>query len=61
MDGRTLCVIDGGRGIVSLQDVARDWISLGTTKTGIVYRLKGNPPQSLGRHRSAIRFLPMPS
>jgi hypothetical protein len=31
---------------VSLQQVARDWVSLGTTKTGIVYRLKGNPPQS---------------
>ena len=27
-------------------DIAADWISLGTTKTGIVYRLKGNPPQS---------------
>jgi hypothetical protein len=31
---------------ILLQDVAGDWISLGTTKTGIVYRLKGNPPQS---------------
>ncbi len=31
---------------IALQDVARDWISLGTTKTGVVYRLKGNPPQS---------------
>ena len=31
---------------VSLQDVARDWVSLGTTKTGVVYHLKGNPPQS---------------
>jgi hypothetical protein len=31
---------------VSLQRAARDWISLGTTKTGIVYHLKGNPPQS---------------
>jgi len=30
----------------ALQYAARDWISLGTTKTGIVYRLKGNPPQS---------------
>ena len=29
-----------------LQEIAKDWISLGTTKTGIVYRLKGNPPQS---------------
>jgi hypothetical protein len=34
------------RFFVLLQDIARDWISLGTTKTGIVYRLKGNPPQS---------------
>src|SRR5215510_1679549 len=31
---------------VSLQTMARDWVSLGTTKTGIVYRLKGNPPQA---------------
>jgi hypothetical protein len=30
----------------SLQQSAQDWISLGTTKTGAVYRLKGNPPQS---------------
>jgi hypothetical protein len=30
----------------SLQNIARNWVSLGTTKTGIVYRLKGNPPQS---------------
>jgi hypothetical protein len=31
---------------VSLQKAARAWISLGTTKTGIVYHLKGNRPQS---------------
>jgi hypothetical protein len=31
---------------VSLQYDVRDWISLGTTKTGMVYRLKGNAPQS---------------
>ena len=31
---------------VALQKAARDWVSLGTTKTGIVYHLKGNPPQS---------------
>jgi hypothetical protein len=31
---------------ILLQEIAGDWISLGTTKTGIVYRLKGNPPQS---------------
>jgi hypothetical protein len=30
----------------SLQNIAHDWVSLGTTKTGIVYRLKGNPPQA---------------
>ncbi|TCT04249.1 hypothetical protein [Aquabacter spiritensis] len=30
----------------ALQEEAKDWISLGTTKTGAVYRLKGNPPQS---------------
>jgi hypothetical protein len=36
----------GKRFFIGLQEIARDWISLGTTKTGIVYRLKGNPPQS---------------
>ncbi len=30
---------------LTLQDVAKDWVALGTTKTGAVYRLKGNPPQ----------------
>jgi len=34
------------RFFVALQQAASEWISLGTTKTGIVYRLKGNPPQS---------------
>jgi hypothetical protein len=29
-----------------LQGIAAQWISLGMTKTGIVYQLKGNPPQS---------------
>lgn len=31
---------------VTLQLAVQDWISLGTTKTGMVYRLKGNSPQS---------------
>jgi hypothetical protein len=31
---------------IELQQAGRDWLSLGTTKTGLVYRLKGNPPQS---------------
>jgi hypothetical protein len=31
---------------VSLQHEVQDWIALGTTKTGMVYRLKGNAPQS---------------
>lgn len=31
---------------ITLQQIGRDWLSLGTTKTGLVYRLKGNPPQS---------------
>jgi hypothetical protein len=31
---------------ISLQQNVKEWISLGTTKTGMVYRLKGNPPQS---------------
>jgi hypothetical protein len=30
---------------VSLQQDVKDWISLGTTKTGMVYRLKGNAAQ----------------
>ena len=29
---------------ILLQEAASDWIALGTTKTGTVYRLKGNPP-----------------
>jgi hypothetical protein len=36
----------GRKFFVALQQSARDWLSLGTTKTGLVYRLKGNPPQS---------------
>jgi hypothetical protein len=31
---------------IQLQQSGRDWLALGTTKTGLVYRLKGNPPQS---------------
>jgi hypothetical protein len=31
---------------VALQQTGHDWLSLGTTKTGLVYRLKGNPPQA---------------
>ena len=31
---------------LAVQDAARDWIALGATKTGVVYRLKGNPPHS---------------
>jgi len=31
---------------IGLQQSGRNWLSLGTTKTGLVYRLKGNPPQS---------------
>jgi hypothetical protein len=29
-----------------LQKVAHEWVALGTTKTGAVYRLSGNPPQN---------------
>ncbi len=29
-----------------LQRIAKDWVALGTTKTGAVYRLKGNPPKA---------------
>ena len=31
---------------IALQQSGHDWLSLGTTKTGLVYRLKGNPPQA---------------
>lgn len=31
---------------VSLQQEVKDWLALGVTKTAMVYRLKGNPPQS---------------
>jgi hypothetical protein len=31
---------------LALQAEARDWIQLGATKTGVVYRLKGNPPHA---------------
>jgi len=34
------------RFFIALQQLGRDWLSLGTTKTGIVYQLKGNPPQA---------------
>jgi hypothetical protein len=31
---------------ISLQHEVKDWLALGVTKTAMVYRLKGNPPQS---------------
>ncbi len=31
---------------ITLQHAVKDWISLGTTKTGMVYRLRGITPQS---------------
>jgi hypothetical protein len=31
---------------LSLQEAAKDWIALGATKTGVVYRLNGNPPNA---------------
>ncbi|MBV8601759.1 MAG: hypothetical protein JO359_09390 [Candidatus Eremiobacteraeota bacterium] len=31
---------------IRLQQVATGWLYLGTTKTGLVYRMKGNAPQS---------------
>jgi hypothetical protein len=30
----------------ALQNDTRDWVSVGTTKTGVVYHLKGNPPNA---------------
>ena len=34
------------RFFLELQQIAGDWLSLTTTKTGAVYRLRGNPPQA---------------
>jgi hypothetical protein len=34
------------RFFIRLQEIGADWIYLGATKTGMVYRLKGNPPQA---------------
>ena len=31
---------------IRLQQIGGEWIYLGATKTGMVYRLKGNPPQA---------------
>jgi len=31
---------------ITLQQEVQDWLALGVTKTGMVYRLKGNEPQS---------------
>jgi hypothetical protein len=31
---------------VALQQAGPEWLSLGTTKTGMVYRFRGNPPQA---------------
>jgi hypothetical protein len=31
---------------IALQNIGPEWVSLGTTKTATVYRLKGNPPQA---------------
>ena len=31
---------------IRLQQIGSAWIYLGATKTGMVYRLKGNPPQA---------------
>ncbi|HYW71210.1 MAG TPA: hypothetical protein VE961_09255 [Pyrinomonadaceae bacterium] len=31
---------------INLQYATQDWLALGTTKTGAVYRLKGNPPHA---------------
>ena len=34
------------RFFLELQQVSADWLALTTTKTGAVYRLRGNPPQA---------------
>lgn len=41
--------LDLGRGRNFFEQVlweARDWMQIGATKTGVVYRLKGNPPEA---------------
>jgi hypothetical protein len=38
--------VRGREFFLALQQACSDWLSLDTTKTGLVYRLKGNPPQS---------------
>ena len=34
------------RFFITLQEIGGDWVSLGATKTGVVYRLKGTPPHA---------------
>ena len=34
------------RVFVALQETGRNYLLLGGTKTGVVYKLKGNPPQA---------------
>jgi hypothetical protein len=36
----------GAKFFIRLQQIGAAWIYLGATKTGMVYRLKGNPPQA---------------
>jgi len=36
----------GEKFFLDLQNAAKDWITLGATKTGVVYHLKGNPPHA---------------
>ena len=38
--------MDRGRQFFIALQSGHDRLSLGTTKTGLVYRLKGNPPQA---------------
>jgi hypothetical protein len=39
--------LERGRALfIALQTEAKDWIALGATKTGVVYRLKGDPPRA---------------
>ena len=42
---------------IALQETGRDWLSLGTTKTGMVYRLRGNPPQATNRGPDGLRLV----
>ena len=46
LNATNMAVLVGDAFFVALQFAAKDWIALGATKTGVVYRLKGNAPNA---------------